>query len=144
MKKLKKQKHKRQISTQNNGRWNKDGKAKAYEANFYTKQWKITSWAEQSHTWDFLWIYPNISPSYSKRFHFFFIFWCCLPLEVIFIWSICKLWFGHLSLSIEFEYDTISGCWDIILLIFWGRLHLKHLEALVWSSIEGRLHLKHL
>ena len=35
---------------------------------------KKTSWAERSHTLDFLcdflWISPNISPGYNKRFHF--------------------------------------------------------------------------
>jgi hypothetical protein len=51
--------------------------------------------------------------------------------------------FGHVSLSLKFEYDPISGCWDIPLLIFWGRLPLR------LSSIEvifhwGGLHLKNL
>ena len=45
-----------------------------------------------------------------------------LPLEVVlkivFILRICKIWFGHLSSSLKFEYDPISGCWDIPLLIF--------------------------
>ena len=44
----------------------------------------------------------------------------CLPLEVIFIWMIKKTWFGHISLSLKFEYDPISGRWDIPLLTFWG------------------------
>jgi hypothetical protein len=39
-----------------------------------------------------------------------------LPLELIFILRICKIWFGPQSLS--FEYDPISGCWDIPPLIF--------------------------
>ena len=39
--------------------------------------------------------------------------WGCLPLEVVFILRICKIWFGPLSLSLKFEYDPISGCWDI-------------------------------
>ena len=92
----------------------------------------------------------NISPGYNKRFHFKYFevvfhwrsssfdvfvnfghhslnerfeydlisgFWDipllimlgCLPLEVIFIWSIYKLWFVHFSLCYKFEYDQISG-----------------------------------
>ena len=43
-------------------------------------------------------------------------------------------WFGPLSLSLKFEEDPISGCWDIPLLIFWGRLPSR--------SIRGRLHFK--
>ena len=38
---------------------------------------------------------------------------------------IFKTWFGDLSLSLKVEYDPISGCGDIPLLIFWGRLPLK-------------------
>ena len=33
-----------------------------------------------------------------------------------------KIGFAYLSLGLKFEYDQISGCWDIPLLIFWGRL----------------------
>jgi hypothetical protein len=36
-----------------------------------------------------------------------------LQLEVVFGLRICKIWFGHLSLSLNFEYDRISGSWDI-------------------------------
>ena len=32
------------------------------------------------------------------------------------------LWFSHLSLDLIFEYDPISGYWDILLFIFWGHL----------------------
>ena len=34
-------------------------------------------------------------------------------MEVDFIWMIFKCWFGHLSLSLEFEEDPISGFRDI-------------------------------
>jgi hypothetical protein len=35
----------------------------------------------------------------------------CLPLKFVSILRICKIWFGHLlSLSLQFEYDPISGC----------------------------------
>ena len=55
----------------------------------------------------------------------------CLPFE--YLW----FWFGPLSLSLEFEEDRISGCWDIYLFIFevifhwrssfiWGPLHFNH------------------
>ena len=40
-----------------------------------------------------------------------------LPLEVLFHWrsavfvrSIYDIWFGHISLSLNSEYDPISGC----------------------------------
>ena len=48
----------------------------------------------------------------------------CLLFEV-FIWSICKLWFGHWSLSLKFEQDQVNGCWYIHLLIFWVHLMLE-------------------
>ena len=48
-----------------------------------------------------------------------------LPWEVIFMLCICKLCFGHISLSLKFEQDPISGCWDIPLSIFWGCLPIK-------------------
>ena len=50
--------------------------------------------------------------------------WRHLPLEVVFIWRICKIWFGH-RLILKFEYDPIGGCWDIPFLISWTRLSLK-------------------
>ena len=34
-------------------------------------------------------------------------------------------WFGPLSLSLKFEENPISGCWNIQLLIFWGHLTLE-------------------
>ena len=51
---------------------------------------------------------------------------------------IYKIWFGHLSLSLKFEYDPISCCWDIQLLIFWGHLQLEvifisSISIFVWS-----------
>ena len=46
-------------------------------------------------------------------------------MEVVFILRICKIWFGNLSLSLKFEFDPISGFWDISLLIFLGRLPLE-------------------
>ena len=80
------------------------------------------------------------------------------------MWIFYKILFGHKTLSLKFEYDTISGCWDILILIFWGCLHLKDLQNMVlsyklklkiweWSSkwllrhstsILGHLHLKDL
>ena len=108
-----------------------------------------TSWAEQSHTQNFLCVF------------LFLIFWGRLPLEVLFISSIFDFklkfkiwgrsnqwllrystfnilrlssiwgrlhfkqfwfWFGLLSLSLKLEEDPISGCWDIQLLIYSGRL----------------------
>ena len=36
-------------------------------------------------------------------------------LEVVFIWSICKVWFGYLSLSFKFGKDLPSGCWNIVI-----------------------------
>jgi hypothetical protein len=45
-----------------------------------------------------------------------------LQLKVVFMF---KIKFGHLSISLNFEYDPISGCWDIPLLIFWGSLSLE-------------------
>ena len=44
-------------------------------------------------------------------------------LEIVFIPSNIQFWSGHLSLSLKFEEDPISGCWYIPLLIFffhWG------------------------
>ena len=35
-----------------------------------------------------------------------------------------KILLGHLSLRLKFEYDPVRGCWDIPILIFWGRLPL--------------------
>jgi hypothetical protein len=49
----------------------------------------------------------------------------CLPWEVIFILCICKLCFGHITFSLKYEHDPISGCWDIPLSIFWGCLPIK-------------------
>ena len=62
------------------------------------------------------------------------IFWVFLPLEVVFILRICKIWCGHLSLSLEFDHGPISGCWDILLLTFWGRLPLEVVLILrIWK-----------
>ena len=41
------------------------------------------------------------------------IFWGGLPLAVVCILRIYKIWFGHIILSFKFEYDQISICWDI-------------------------------
>ena len=43
-------------------------------------------------------------------------------------------WFGPLSLSLRFEENLISGCWDIQLLIFWGPLPLKVVFVLSISN----------
>ena len=43
-------------------------------------------------------------------------------MEVIFIFRICTIWFGYPNLSLKFEYDPTIGSWDILLLIFLGRL----------------------
>ena len=53
-----------------------------------------------------------------------------LPLEVIFIWHLCIIWISPINLSFKFEKDLTSGCWDIQLLIFWGRLHFKQFS--IW------------
>ena len=58
----------------------------------------------------------------------------CLPLEFVFILRILKICFGHLSSSLKFEYDPISGWWEIPRLIFWGCLHLNDLYNIFWSS----------
>ena len=50
-------------------------------------------------------------------------------MEVIFLLRICKIWFGHLSLSLKFEFDPTNGCGDIPLFIFYGgHLSFKDLE----------------
>ena len=41
-----------------------------------------------------------------------------LPLQVVFIWIIFKVWFGHLCVSLKFGNVQTSGCWDIPLLTF--------------------------
>jgi hypothetical protein len=66
--------------------------------------------------------------------------WGFLPLELIFILRICKIWFGPLSLS--FEYDPISGCWDFPPLIFWGRLPSEVVFHRRSSSIRDHLPLE--
>ena len=51
-----------------------------------------------------------------------------LPREVIIhlrlssFWGFAKYVFVILSLSLKLEHDPINCCWDIPLLIFWGRL----------------------
>ena len=47
-------------------------------------------------------------------------------------------WFGPLSVSLKFEEDPIRCCWDIQLLLFWGRLpfevvFISSIFILVWS-----------
>ena len=56
-----------------------------------------------------------------------------LLLKVVSILRVSKIWIHHLSLSCKFEYDPISGNWDIGLSSTGGHLHLKHLQTLVWS-----------
>ena len=55
-----------------------------------------------------------------------------------FCWRSPSFWviqkYDLASLSFKFDYDQISRCWDIPLFIFWGRLHLKDLYIIVWSS----------
>ena len=46
------------------------------------------------------------------------LIFCCVKLEVIFISSQFAFLFGPLNLSLKFEYDLISCCWDILLLMF--------------------------
>ena len=64
-------------------------------------------------------------------------------MEVIFILSICKIWFGHIILSLKFEYDPKSGCWDISVLLFWGLLGCSHdgnwPSPKIWSWVAGNL-----
>ena len=57
-----------------------------------------------------------------------------LILEVVFILRISKIWFGHLNSSLKFEYDPISCCWDIPLLIFGVVFQCRS------SSFESFLH----
>ena len=40
-------------------------------------------------------------------------------MEVVSIECICKIWFGNLSLSLQFEYDLIIGSLDILLFIIY-------------------------
>ena len=46
-------------------------------------------------------------------------------MEIVFIWRIYKILYGHINLSLTFGYDPKSSCWDNPLLIFWGRLPLE-------------------
>ena len=68
-----------------------------------------------------------------------FHFWGCLPMEVVFVWRIYKIWVDHISLSLQFEYGPISGCWDnplfniLRLSSIGGCLHLTDLYNIVWS-----------
>ena len=43
-----------------------------------------------------------------------------LPRLAIFILCFFLLWFDHIILSLKFEQDLISGCWNIPLSLFWG------------------------
>ena len=70
------------------------------------------------------------------RRYFNFDIWVHLPFEVVFIWNICKVLFGHISLSLKFREDPTSSCWDISLLIFYVVFHLSS------SSIWGHLPLE--
>ena len=49
----------------------------------------------------------------------------CLPWVAIFIYYMCKICCGHISLSLKFGQDLNSGCGDIPQWIFWGRLSIK-------------------
>ena len=62
-----------------------------------------------------------------------------LPFEVIFIWHLCILCLSPVSLYFKFEYDLTSGCWDILLFIFWGHLpFLKKYGCLpIWPTIHS-------
>ena len=69
----------------------------------------------------------------AEKIHFFF--WDCLLLKIVFICSICKLWFSHLSFSLKFEKDSTNDYWNIPLLIFWGH----PLEIIfIWSICKLR------
>ena len=67
-----------------------------------------------------------------------FIFWGRLPLEVIFILRICKIWFCHLSLCLKVEYDQISGCWYILYIFSLSSLVFRGQVVFLWrlSSFE--------
>ena len=78
----------------------------------------------------------------AEIFNFYFLRSSFIfPLEVIFIWYCCIIWFGHISLSLKFSEDRTSGCWDISFWIFevffhfsiGGCLHLTHIYNLFWS-----------
>ena len=53
-----------------------------------------------------------------------FSFWDRLPMEVIFIWNICKVWFGHIRISLKFRrYCNLKL--QYLAFNFWGRLPLE-------------------
>ena len=94
----------------------------------------LTSWAEQSHTRDFLRVSPNfLLRTHESRPSLF---------EVIFYLCTLKcfgFWLHPLSLSLKFEEVPISGCWGIQLFIFWGHLtsevvFISSILILAWSS----------
>ena len=76
-----------------------------------------TSWAEHSHTREVELSFHfrsatfefKISPVGAEILQLgvgnwqSFSFWDHLPLEVIFIWNICKVWFSHIRISLKFR-----------------------------------------
>ena len=74
----------------------------------------------------------------DQRFLRYFIFdiWGHLPLEVFFIWIIFIVWFGYISLSLEFGEDPASGCWDRSLLIFYRLVCSNKIKFKIWGRSD--------
>jgi hypothetical protein len=69
---------------------------------------RITSWAGQSHTRDFLCLYHS-SKIQLVVAEIFQIFLGRFPLEVVFIYNNFQIWFGPQGLSLKVEDDQIIG-----------------------------------
>ena len=67
------------------------------------------------------------------------IHWGCHPLGVIFILSNFQFWFDPPNLSLKFEKDLISSCWDIPFLIFFVPLPFE--VFFHWSLLFTGCHL---
>ena len=66
--------------------------------------------------------------------------WSRLPLEFIFNRNLCTLRVVPLSLSFKFEQDLTSGCWHILLFIFWGLLPFEVVFHWRSSSFDTFVH----
>ena len=101
---------------------------------FFTLVWShermFKIWG-RSHQWLLRYSNFHIFKSSSIRGH--------LALKVVFM-IFFLLWFVPLSLCLHFEENSISGCWDIQIFIFWGHLPLGVVFPWRLSSIEGCLH----
>ena len=72
----------------------------------------------------------------------FKILWGRLSLEVVFISRKFWFWYGRGSMNLKYKEDPISGCWDVQLLLFWGRLPSSPPSINLKFKIWGRLHFK--